>query len=81
MSGGRAYQEYLHEKYVDFRSPWEPTRWYHPARWFGFDLRRYNEHPMAGGWEYGRSKKVAREMLHSVYGDEPRRGDSAMTFD
>lgn len=44
--------------------PWELLPWWHPARLLGYDLRRrienYNFHI---GDQYGRSKRVAREML------------------
>jgi hypothetical protein len=55
--------------------PWFKTPWWHPARWFGFDLMREDGSGYDPGYEYGRSKKVAREMLRSAYDKTPRRGD------
>lgn len=51
--------------------PWQPTPWWHVARWFGFSLRRYiNHHPFTEAWEYGRPKKVARQELARRYDEQ-----------
>lgn len=47
--------------------PWETTPWWHVSRWFGYGLRRYCNHPLSGGWDYGRAKKVARQELARRY--------------
>jgi hypothetical protein len=69
--------------------PWElHSNW---RRWFGWDIRRaiYDNTFHNGGWccgwwwQYGRSKTVAREMLHRAYGEGMPRSNpdpSAMTF-
>lgn len=46
---------------------WEMTPWYHVARWFGYDVRRFNNNPLAGGWEYGYSQVIARQALKDAY--------------
>ena len=63
--------------------PWEPTPRWHPAYWFGFDVRRYQNHePYDRGWEYGRSQKVARALLDKRYGEKKHDGPpSALIFD
>lgn len=58
--------------------PWElHNNW---RRLLGYDLRRWVWlDPLTGRWEYGRSKKVAREMLHRAYA--PTGQKSSLTFD
>lgn len=49
--------------------PWEETPRWHPYRWFGFDLRQLTLEygGMSKFWIYGRSQRVARDMLRSAY--------------
>jgi hypothetical protein len=51
--------------------PWEHTPVWHWRSWCGYDVRRwiidYTFHIGDDHWEYGRSKKVARDMLQSAY--------------
>lgn len=52
---------------------WEKVSWSDWHRWFGLDLRRpHPRHPMNGikWWEYGSSKKVARNVLSRMYDRE-----------
>lgn len=54
----------------DLFGPWETH--YNWRRMLGYDLRRWMWLDSRLGhwgcrWEYGRSKKVAREMLHRAY--------------
>lgn len=59
--------------------PWETMPRWHPARLFGFDLWRDVQEDLQGSYHYkqwGRSKKVAREMLHSAYGEKPCSGNA-----
>lgn len=54
-----------------YYGPWEMTPWWHPARWFGYDIRRYQNHePWDRGWDYDRSQIVARNVLSKCY--EPK---------
>lgn len=49
---------------------WEVLWRWHPARLLGYDLRRRIEedaHGLYHFWQYGRSKKVARETLRDLY--------------
>lgn len=47
--------------------PWEKTPWWHPYRWFGWDLQRSDGNGDDPEFEYGRSKKVAHEALRDLY--------------
>lgn len=50
--------------------PWEETPKWHPYRWlFRCDIRRWVDYnPWDGAWwEYGRSRKVAHELLRNAY--------------
>lgn len=54
-----------------YYGPWEMTPWWHPARWFGFDIRRYQNHePYDRGWNYDKSQIVARYVLSRCYEPE-----------
>lgn len=50
--------------------PWETTPWWHVSRWFGYSLRRYCNHPLSGGWDYGKPKQVARQELARRYDEQ-----------
>lgn len=57
---------------------WEKVSWWNWHRWFGLDLRRSHSRAVRNGitwWEYGNSKKVARNVLSSLY--DPARYDDA----
>ncbi|HEY1215932.1 MAG TPA: hypothetical protein VGE93_20075 [Bryobacteraceae bacterium] len=69
-----------------YTGPWEILPWWHPARLLGYDLRRwvqdYNFHIGDDRWQYGRSKYVAREMLHSAYAPpDPPKKDAGREYD
>jgi hypothetical protein len=55
---------------------WEYVPKWHPARLLGYDIRRliteysmFHHEPDWTHWRYGRSRKVAREMLRSQYAE------------
>lgn len=70
---------------------WEKTPWWNWHRWFGLDLRRphggvgWTQHHSLTGrmrhggqwWEYGNSKKVARNVLSSLY-EHPRHDNAGV---
>lgn len=59
--------------------PWEHTPRWHPARWFGFDMRRYqNYEPWDRGWCYERSGVLARRLLSSEYEPKEARASSIL---
>lgn len=53
--------------------PWEKVPRWDWHRWFGLDLRRPHRRGIRNGikwWEYGNSKKVARNVLSSMYAND-----------
>jgi hypothetical protein len=63
-------------------APWEKTPWWNYHRWFGLDLRRWVDNTgrpdlVSPWWHYGNSKKVARNVLSSMY-DEPKTRDTGI---
>lgn len=72
MSWDRGTLRGLTRRFDQYAGPWELLWRWHFMRMFGYDLRRRVEEDLHGlyhFWQYGRSKTVAREMLHSVYGE------------
>lgn len=57
--------------------PWEKTPWWHPYRWFGWDLQRSDGTSYDPDFEYGRSKKVAHEALRDLYATDVDLNDPA----
>lgn len=54
-------------------APWEETPWWHPYAWFGLDMRQRIRFDQINGdrescwWHYGRSRKLAHELLRRTY--------------
>lgn len=66
--------------------PWELTPKWHWRYWLGYDVRRwivdYNFHIGDDHWEYGPSKRVAREMLQRAYAPtEHKKQDGGREYD